>query len=132
MLFSDTELEAYVDEALPPERMAAIEEAARTDSGLLGRLSAVNGRRDAGIHSLGEVWRRNRLTCPTREQLGSFLLGVLPDDTAGYIRFHLDTIGCRYCEANLADLRSQHTERANVDGRRRKFFQSSAGYLRHR
>jgi hypothetical protein len=130
MLFSDVELEAYVDEALPTEKMAAIEEAARADSGLLGRLSAVNGRRDAGVHSLGEIWRRNRLTCPTREQLGSFLLGVLPDDAAGYIRFHLDTIGCRYCQANLADLRSQHTERPSVDGRRRKFFQSSAGYLR--
>ena len=35
MFFSDAELEGYVDEALPAERMAAIEEAARGDSDLL-------------------------------------------------------------------------------------------------
>jgi len=132
MFFSEAELEAYVDEALPAERMAAIEEAARGDSDLLGRLAAVNARRDAGVHSLGEIWRRNRLTCPTREQLGSFLLNVLPDETVAYIRFHLDSIGCRYCQANLADLESQQAERATADRRRRKFFQSSAGYLERR
>jgi hypothetical protein len=130
MVFSDAELEGYVDEALPVERMAAIEEAARGDAELLRRLAAVNGRRDAGVHSLGEIWRRNRLSCPTREQLGSYLLNVLPDEIAAYIRFHLDNIGCRYCQANLADLQSQHAERATADRRRRKFFQSSAGYLR--
>ena len=42
MFFSDAELEGYVDEALPAERMAAIEEAARGDSDLLARLAAVN------------------------------------------------------------------------------------------
>jgi hypothetical protein len=129
MHFAEAELEAYVDEALPAERMAAIEEAARGDSDLLRRLAAVNARRDAGVHSLGEIWRRNRLTCPTREQLGSYLLNVLPDETVAYIRFHLDCIGCRYCQANLADLESQQVERATADRRRRKFFQSSAGYL---
>lgn len=129
MSFSDVELEAYVDEALPAERMAAIEEAARVDKTLLSRLAAVNGRRDAGVHSLGEIWRRNRLSCPTREQLGNFLLGVAADDAAAYIRFHLDTIGCRYCQANLADLRSQHSERKTAEVRRKKYFQSSAGYL---
>jgi len=129
MFFSDAELEGYVDEALPAERMAAIEEAARGESDLLGRLAAVNSRRDAGVHSLGEIWRRNRLTCPTREQLGSLLLNVLPDEMVAYIRFHLDRIGCRYCQANLADLESQQVERATADRRRRKFFQSSAGYL---
>jgi hypothetical protein len=129
MFFTEPELEAYVDEALSAERMAAIEEAARGDVDLLRRLAAVNARRDAGVHSLGEIWRRNRLTCPTREQLGSYLLNVLPDETSEYIRFHLDKIGCRFCQANLADLESQQTGRATADHRRKKFFQSSAGYL---
>jgi hypothetical protein len=57
-------------------------------------------------------------------------LDVLPDEAATYIRFHLEKIGCRYCQANLADLRSQHGEASTADHRRRKFFQSSAGYLR--
>ena len=61
-MFSTTQLEAFLDEALPPERMAAIEEALRTDAELQKRLVAINGRRDAGVHSLGEIWRRNRLS----------------------------------------------------------------------
>jgi hypothetical protein len=131
MSFTVAELEAYIDESLPVERMAAVEEALRHDPDLLRTLETINGRRDAGVHSLGEVWRRNRLTCPTRQQLGSYLLDVLPTDQASYIRFHLDTIGCRYCQANLTDLKSQHTPPAAAQ-RRKKYLQSSAGYLKSR
>ena len=51
------------------DRMAAIEEALRGSDDLQKRLTAINGRRDAGVHSLGEIWRRHRLSCPSREQL---------------------------------------------------------------
>ncbi len=135
MTFSPAELEGYLDEALPVEQMAAIEEAARRDPQLVAALAAVHARRDAGVHSLGEIWRRNRLSCPTRQQLGSFLLEILPDEQADYIRFHLDTIGCRYCQANLADLQTQQAAAdRQAEGertrRRRKYFQSSAGLLK--
>jgi hypothetical protein len=125
------ELEAYLDESLPIARMAAVEEALRRDPQLLRALETINGRRDAGVHSLGEIWRRNRLSCPTRQQLGSYLLGILGDDQAGYIRFHLDTIGCRYCQANLLDLQSQQAPPIAAE-RRRKYLQSSAGHLKRR
>jgi hypothetical protein len=130
--FSNSDLEAYLDESLPVERMTAIEDALRHDGGLQKRLSAVNGRRDAGVHSLGEIWRRHRLSCPNREQLGSYLLGVLPRDVAEYTRFHLETIGCRYCAASVADLKAQQmaAEAEVAERRRQKYFQSSAGYLR--
>ncbi|MEX2118762.1 MAG: hypothetical protein WD847_04055 [Pirellulales bacterium] len=129
--FSLAELEAYLDEALPAEAMARIEDAMRKSPELAQRLVAINGRRDAGVHSLGEIWRRHRLTCPARAELGSYLLGVLPEEHAGYISFHLDTIGCRRCQANLVDLKSQQAEAADaVASRRRKYFESSAGYLR--
>jgi hypothetical protein len=135
MTFTPTELEAYLDEALPVERMATIEEAARRDPQLVAALAAVHGRRDAGVHSLGEIWRRNRLSCPTRQQLGSFLLDILLEGETDYIRFHLDAIGCRYCQANLADLQSQQAaadQRAESERtrRRRRYFQSSAGLLK--
>jgi hypothetical protein len=131
--FSTAELEAYLDEALPVEQMTAIERALRGDAELVKRLSQINGRRDAGVHSLGEIWRRQRLTCPTREQLGSHLLGALSDEHSDYIQFHIDTVGCRFCAANLADLQAQQAEAAEqVARRRRKYFQSSAGYLRKR
>jgi anti-sigma factor RsiW len=129
--FTIAELEAYLDEALPVEQMTAIERTLRSNPDLVKQLSQINGRRDAGMHSLGEIWRRQRLSCATREQLGSYLLGVLSDEQADYIRFHIDTVGCRYCAANLADLETQQAEATEIaTRRRRKYFQSSAGYLR--
>jgi hypothetical protein len=126
-------LEAYLDEALPVEQMARIEQSLRDDSDLVRRLALINAQRDCGVHSLGEIWRRHRLTCPTREQLGSFLLEVLLDEQADYIRFHIDTVGCRYCQANLDDLREASVgdeSQPETSSRRRRYFQSSAGHLK--
>jgi hypothetical protein len=126
-----SDLEAYLDEALPAEEMAVIERALREDNALLRQLTTVHSRRNAGVHSLGEIWRRHRLSCPTREQLGGYYLKTLPDETADYITFHLETAGCRYCQANLRDLESQVAEdRKTAQIRRRRYFESSAGYLR--
>jgi len=86
--------------------------------------------RDRGEHSVGAIWRRKRLSCPPREQLGSFLLGVLDDDVSDYIQFHMKTIGCAFCMANLADLQSQQQNNDDqVKKRRKRYFQSSAGLL---
>ena len=128
---NDTELEAYLDEALSAEAMAAIENELRQAPELARRLAAINARRDAGVHSLGEIWRRHRLSCPTRAELGSYLLGVLPDEQARYIAFHLDAVGCRCCQANRADLEERQGGASEASHqRRRKYFESSAGYLR--
>jgi hypothetical protein len=130
--FTNAELEAYLDESLPADRMAAVEDALRHDETLQQRMIATNGRRDAGVHSVGEIWRRHRLSCPSREQLGSFLLGVLPNDAADYVKFHLEIVVCRYCAASVEDLRAQQSaaDAGAVNNRRMKYFQSSAGYLR--
>jgi hypothetical protein len=131
--FSQAELDAYLDEALPAEEMARIERALRSDKHLLASLAEVVARRNAGVHSVGAIWRRHRLSCPTREQLGSFLLGALPEPVAEYIQFHLELVGCRYCRANLTDLqRCQSEPSETVHSRRRRYFQSSAGHLRRR
>jgi DNA repair photolyase len=131
MSFTDADLERFLDEALPGERMAAIETALRADDALRRRLSAIVGRRDAGMHSLGAVWRRHRLSCPTREQLGSHLLGVLEPGLDDYLKFHIEVACCRYCQASLADLRDQHaaSDESLSARRRKRYFQSSAGYL---
>ena len=50
-------------------------------------------------------------------------------DSAEYIRFHLETIGCRYCQANLADLAAASQPDEAPVQRRRRYFQTSAGYL---
>lgn len=129
--FTTQELEGYLEESLPPELMAAIEGALRSDPGLIDRLTAINGRRDAGVHTLGEIWRRHRVSCPARQELGSYLLGALAPEHEQYIQFHLETVGCRLCQANVLDLKAQqagHTSAATT--RRTKYFQSSAGMLR--
>src|SRR4051812_27883425 len=108
--FSRTDLEAFLDEALPVEMMSRIEQALRQDPELARSIAGINALRDAGVHSLGAIWRRNRLSCPSREELGSYLLGVLSEDAADYVSFHLQTIGCRYCYANVDDLKIQQSE----------------------
>jgi hypothetical protein len=129
--FNDAELAAYLDEDLPQERMASIEQALRDDATLAERLTQLVGSRDAGVHTVGAMWRRGRLSCPSREQLGSYLLEVLEPAHNEYVRFHLETIGCRVCNASLDDLRKQHTadELSAQQTRRKRYFQSSAGYL---
>lgn len=129
--FTTEMLEAYLDEALPAAQMTEIESALRSDEELSSQLAQVIGRRDAGLHSVGAIWRRNRLSCPTREGLGSYLLGAMVLEEAEHTRFHIETLGCRYCVANLEDLKAQQeaTEADQIHVRRKKYFQSSAGYL---
>jgi hypothetical protein len=134
-MFSQADLNAYLDEALPPETMAAIEDALRQDSRLMAQLMEIITRRDSGVHSLGEIWRRHRLSCASREQLGSYLLGVASEEEASYVAFHTETVGCRFCQANLDDLKAQQSaavDRVQSDRagqRRKKYFNSSAGHL---
>ena len=129
--FSESDLEAYLDEALPESALAELERAIRDDSGLLEQLAAINARRDNGVHSIATIWRRHRVSCPTRQDLSNYLLQILPAEQTVYLEFHVETVGCRYCQANLEDLRDRQSEdNEHVATRRRKYFQSSAGYLK--
>jgi hypothetical protein len=125
----DSQLAAFLDEALPAEQMAKIERELRKSEGLRRRLANLSRRRDQGLHSVGEIWRRNRLSCPTRRQLGGFVLRTLDEAAAKYVDFHIRTVGCRVCAANLTDLEQAAEARPETANRRRKFFQSSAGLL---
>ena len=124
------QLHAYLDDALSDPETARVEQALRDDESLRKLLRQAMQERDRGDHSLGAVWRRDRLTCPSREQLGSYLLQVLDEGTQNYIDFHLHTIGCPYCVANLTDLQSLQKEPPpRAKERRRRYFESSAGIL---
>lgn len=127
---SREQLHAYLDDALSDAETAKIEQALRASEPLRRALRQAMQERDRGEHSLGAVWRRERLTCPSREQLGSYLLQVLEDEQQDYIEFHLQVIGCPYCTANFADLQAlQQGAAPQARERRRRFFQSSAAYL---
>ena len=124
------QLHAYLDDALSEAESARVERALRDSEALQGRLRLVMQERDRDEHSLGAIWRRQRLSCPTREQLGSYLLDVLDEELLDYVRFHLETVGCPYCVANLADLKALQQEPADrARQRRQRIFESSAGYL---
>ena len=104
----DSILLAYIEESLPAAEMARIEAALRSNETLRSQLGQVIARRESGVHSVGDIWRRHRLSCPSREELGSFLLGAMLDDQADYIKFHLEKVGCRFCQSNLEDLSESH------------------------
>jgi hypothetical protein len=124
------QLHAFLDDALSEAETARVEQALRESEALRRSVQQAIQERDRGEHSLGAVWRRERLTCPNREQLGSYLLEVLDECEQDYIDFHLKTIGCPYCLANLHDLQALQKEPApKAKERRRRIFQSSAEYL---
>lgn len=127
--FTDNELLSYLDELLPADQMAVAESALRGSEPLRNRLGALSRQRDSGVHSVGEIWRRMRLSCPTRSQLGSYLLDALENEMRQYIDFHLKTVGCRICVANLDDLEQAMKSKPEAERRRQRYFQSSAGYL---
>ena len=123
-------LAGYLDDALSEPDIAKIEQELRSSDLLRQQLRTILLERDRGEHSVGAIWRRHRLSCPPREQLGSFVLGVLEDDVQDYIQFHIQTIGCAYCMANLADLQLQQQNADDqVKKRRKRYFQTSAGLL---
>jgi len=128
--WTDNELLAWLDEQLPTDRMSAIEAELRGSGQLRKQLATLAATRDGGIHSVGEIWRRHRLSCPPRAELGSWLLGTVDEKRAEYIEFHLRTVGCRYCAASLEDMEQASKSPDDSGRRRRRLFESSAGYFR--
>lgn len=124
-------LHGYLDDSLGDEEAAQVESALRGSEALRRALQAVMQERDRGEHSLGAVWRRQRLSCPNRDILGSYLLQALDEGLQDYVDFHLRTVACPFCLANLEDLKSLQIEEApKKQARHRRFFESSAGYLK--
>ena len=126
--FTDEELLAYADERLASENCVLIEQSLRGDYSLMDRLNRLLTLRDQGEHSVGQLWRRDRLSCPPRAIWSSYLDGRLGDGLSQYLRFHIETIGCRICLANLSDL-ERRDDSTESERRASKIFQSSAGHL---
>jgi hypothetical protein len=128
----DAMLREYLAETLPAEESARVEKALRDSAQLRAQLESVRqNRTDGQLHTLGAIWRRTRMTCPSRQQLGSFLLDALDPELAAYLKFHLEVVECPFCRANLDDLKSQ--SQAAVAGsaksRHRRIFQASQQLL---
>jgi hypothetical protein len=98
-------LRDYLHDALPDAELAAVEKALRESAKLRAMYKEVVEQEDRGEHTVGAIWRRERVSCLSREQLGSYLLGAGDAELLDYIDFHLKVIGCPYCQANLDDLK---------------------------
>lgn len=132
MTITKETLRAFLSDSLPDAEAAEVEKQLRDDSKVRKLFSEVQEEEDRGEHSVGAIWRRAHISCPTRDQLGGYLLQALDDDLLDYIDFHLKTVGCAYCAANLDDLKHRQAE-ANADGakkRRKRIVNSSAGLLK--
>ncbi len=133
---TQADLEAYLDEAATSvEEMGASSSARlRDDPTLAAQLYRQSTLCDAMPACIrwARFSARHRLNCPTRDQLGSYLLKALDADVAGFVDFHVNISGCRRMPGeSLEDLKSRQTdEPAAVTSRRKKYFQSSAGHLR--
>src|SRR5271167_820273 len=129
----DVMLREYLQDALAPEVSARVEKALRDSAELRAQLEDVRqNRADGQLHTLGAIWHRTRLTCPSRQQLGSFLLEALDPALASYLTFHLEVVECPFCQANLADLKAQSqtaTAAHASQTRQRRFLQSSQHLL---
>jgi hypothetical protein len=120
MPIDDEMLRNYLTDTLCPESMARVEKALRDSAQLRVRLEEVrHNRADVQLHTLGAIWHRGRLTCPSRQQLGSYLLDALDPQLASYFRFHLDVVECPFCQANLIDLKRRHLESSGESGKAR-------------
>ncbi len=77
---------------------------------------------------LTEIWETQRLSCPKRSTIGAYLLETLDSPWRQYVDHHLNKLGCRFCLANLADLRRQSAgpQRRVVHDR---IMQSTVGFL---
>lgn len=126
---SDAELLGYVDELLPIDQAADVEEALRSSPELRLRAAHLLRERDEGTHTVADIWRRHRVSCPSRLELGAFLLGTLGESEKQAVSLHLDAFGCRYCRADLDDLLTARTDQSAGE-RRRRFFESSVGRFR--
>ena len=129
----DVMLREYLQDALAPEVSARVEKALRDSAELRARLEDVRqNRTDGQLHTLGAIWHRTRLTCPSRQQLGSYLLEALDPELASYLTFHIEVVGCPFCKANLDDLKMQTQTAAAASAsktRQHRILQSSQHLL---
>jgi hypothetical protein len=77
---------------------------------------------------LSEVWEEYRPSCPKRTTLGSYILGTLDPAWQDYIDFHVTHLGCRFCNANLDDLRRETA--AGSACFQARVMESSVGFFR--
>lgn len=127
MTITKATLDAFIDDHLNEQDSIRVEKAVRESQELNTLLKSIIASREMGDHSIGAIWRREHLSCPTREELTSYKEQALDPQRVDYIKFHLETVGCNACKANLLDLNCNKGLKANpaAKERHRQFLENS-------
>ena len=80
---------------------------------------------------LSRVREEQRPSCPKRSTVGKWLMGTLEPEWTDYVEFHIERLGCRFCQANRSDLAAD-TEHIDSTSSRQRIMQSSVGFFRKR
>jgi RNA polymerase sigma-70 factor (ECF subfamily) len=78
---------------------------------------------------IAQVWQEYRPSCPKRNTIGAFHLGTLELEWKDYIDFHLHTLGCQFCLANLKDIEEQNKQKDSSKLCQR-IMESTVGFLK--
>jgi RNA polymerase sigma factor (sigma-70 family) len=81
---------------------------------------------DVADSILTRAWETLRPTCPKRSTLGRYLLQTLEPQWREHVQFHVERLGCRFCQANLDDLRREPQQQKPL---RDRVFQSTVGFM---
>lgn len=89
-------------------------------------LTALRDESDGLTICVGSLWVKERITCPHADILLGFVNDGLDPEEKDYIAFHLDTIECPHCQAEVQRLEDlvargdeRRVERAMDDAMRR-------------
>ncbi len=78
---------------------------------------------------LTDIWKLQRFGCPKRSTIGAFYLGTLDKDWRDYADFHINTIGCGFCIANLEDIKTENEKKKDTQLQTR-IMESTIGFFR--
>lgn len=105
--FTDAQLSAYLEERLGLAESTALEQALRESPPLLQRLKEQLRDLDRRQHGVTDIWQNRRVSCPPRSTWQAYRDGQIHGGLESYLTFHLTEFGCRYCQANLDDLKTR-------------------------
>lgn len=76
---------------------------------------------------LRSAWESHHPSCPNRSTLGKYSLGILPPAWEDLVRYHVEILGCLFCDANLQELTNDSLDTGAVS--KQHLFQSTIGFL---
>lgn len=89
----------------------------------------VGGLSEANLEGLlAQIWQMYRPSCPKRNTIGAFLLKTLDPEWQAYVNFHLNVLGCHFCQANYQDIQQQNQQKG-ADKLQQRIMESTVGFL---